>query len=150
MKILIAVVACHKRAHYTQFQRETWIQDVIGADCRFFYGRGSHSEPKSDEVVLDVPDDYEHLSEKVQAIFQYALANGYSFVFKVDDDAYVCPERLLKSGFEKHHYTGPSLMLGITTFPEPVRSTLGDILFSYIPWSYMRRPCGYAAGGPGH
>lgn len=37
---------------------------------------------------------------------RWALDHNYTHLFRVDTDAYVYVERLLKSGFEKHDYTG--------------------------------------------
>lgn len=62
--------------------------------------------PKDDEVLLQVPDDYRHIAVKVRAIFQYALSQGFEYVFKCETDTYVVPDRLLKSGFENHDILG--------------------------------------------
>lgn len=37
---------------------------------------------------------------------QYAQREGYTHLCRVDTDAYVYVDRLLKSGFDKHKYTG--------------------------------------------
>lgn len=107
MKILIAVVSCDKpkfRARM-QAQRDTWVPSVKGADIRFFVGQGTAQFP--DEVVLECVDDYKQLPEKCRLMFAWALANGYDWVFKSDDDCYIRPERLLaavpKPG---QHYVG--------------------------------------------
>jgi hypothetical protein len=78
---------------------------VQGADVRFFVGRG-RGAIQPDEVLLDVPDDYDSLAFKSQAIFQWALANGIDYVAKIDDDVYLQPERLLQNGFASHDYVG--------------------------------------------
>ncbi len=63
-------------------------------------------EPRQDEVILQVPDDYRHIAVKVRAIFQYALAKEFDYVFKCETDSYVVVDRLLKSGFAKHDILG--------------------------------------------
>jgi hypothetical protein len=61
---------------------------------------------KYDEVFLPVPDDYFHLVYKVRAIYRWALQFGFTHIFKCDTDTYVDIDRLMRSGFEKHDFTG--------------------------------------------
>lgn len=84
-------------------QKSTWAEGL--ADCRFFFGRGPVRADARD-VNLDVPDDYGHLCRKMQAIIQWTYDHGYDYLFKCDDDVYVWPERLFRSGFEQHDYVG--------------------------------------------
>ena len=127
-KILVAIKACHKYylhgqvAHEHQAKhkdaesvngqiaacRDTWVADLdkLNVDHKFFYGRGGNREPLADEVFLDVPDDYVNLPYKLRAIFRWALAQGYEYIFVCDDDTYVWSDRLLASGFEYHDYVG--------------------------------------------
>lgn len=105
MRRLIAVVTCHRYRGRAQAIRETWARDVSGADVRFFFGVNATEEPWPDEVRLDVPDDYDHLRHKVQAVFGWAVAQGYDWVFKTDDDVLVLPERLLNN-FVAFDYVG--------------------------------------------
>jgi hypothetical protein len=42
-----------------------------------------------------VPDDYEHLPHKVQAICRYAVDRDFDFIFKCDDDTAVYVDRLV-------------------------------------------------------
>jgi hypothetical protein len=107
MKILIAVMCCRFRQDYANAQRETWIQDIPkGIDYKFFFGSGMDREPKEDEVFVECSDEYRGLPAKVWRAIQWAFANGYDYVFKVDDDVYVRPERLLTCGFKQHDYIG--------------------------------------------
>lgn len=104
MKILFAIISCHKNALRRQAQRDTWVP-FLNADYKFFLGDGD-SELKPDEVQLECPDHYEGLPEKVQAVCRWALENEYDYICKVDDDVYIFPERLLKSEFREHAYSG--------------------------------------------
>jgi len=111
MKILIAILTCHINVHKADAQRKTWVKDIIGADVKFFLGRHpKDSFPGNvefeDEVWLDCADDYRGLSRKTQMICQWALAHGYDYIFKCDDDVAVIPEKLLVSGFEQADYIG--------------------------------------------
>lgn len=108
MKVLIAVITCHKYRERADAQRATWVKDAPpGADIRFFLGKGPAGyKARPDEVVLDVPDDYYALVIKVQAMCRWAHAHGYDYVYKSDDDAYVQVDRLLESGFAAHDYVG--------------------------------------------
>lgn len=103
MRLLIAIASCGKFRARVQALRDTWIPAVKDMDVRVFLGH--HAEPGQDEVQLDVPDDYKHLRHKVQAMFRWAVDQGYDAVFKTDDDVLVLPDRLL-SGFIRYDYVG--------------------------------------------
>lgn len=106
MKVLIAIVSCHKNLYLRECQRKTWVSEISKAiDFRFFIGIGE-SELTADEVKLDCPDDYTGLPAKVRAICQWAIDNEYDYLFKCDDDTYVRPDRLIQCGFEAHDYMG--------------------------------------------
>lgn len=105
-KVLIAVITCHEFRHRADAQRTTWVPLVSGADVRFFVGTGARPQ-RTDEVFLDVRDDYVSLPYKVRAALRWALDHGYDYVFKTDDDVYVQPDRLLASDF-RHDYVGPT------------------------------------------
>ena len=95
MKILFAIMTCHAYRSRAQAQRETWVKDVPeGVDCRFFLG-GSATAQNPDEVILDAPDDYNHLPLKVQAMRRWARERGYDLVLKLDDDVFVAVDRVL-------------------------------------------------------
>lgn len=98
MKVLIAIVSCHTMRDRQQAIRDTWLANVPSQmDYRFFLGRVNGIrpyQPLEDEVCLDVDDSYKGLPSKTRAICKWALENGYSFVFKCDDDVYVDPKRL--------------------------------------------------------
>jgi hypothetical protein len=71
---------------------------------------------KDDEIMLDVPDGYKYLSLKTKLSHQYALENGYDFVFQCFTDTYVRVHNLVESGFEKHDYVGFSFGLDYISF----------------------------------
>jgi hypothetical protein len=107
MKVLIAVLSCEsfRTNGNNQAMRDTWLPLVSGADYRIFMGQGSIcSQP--DEVFLDVPDNYQNVTYKTRAMYKWALEHEYDFIFKCFPDTYVCPSRLLSSGFEKYDYVG--------------------------------------------
>lgn len=64
-----------------------------------------------DEVVLDCDDAYRGLACKVQSAIRWALENGYTSFFKIDDDTYVRPERIVAATKEwaKHDFVGRKL-----------------------------------------
>lgn len=62
--------------------------------------------PRTDEVVLHVPDGLVHVAYKARAAWQWALDNGYDYVFHCFCDTYVDVEKLMHSGFEKHDFIG--------------------------------------------
>lgn len=100
MNVLIAIVSCHKYRDRVEAIRSTWLPLVeqTGFDYRVFVGEGDPvSEP--DVVVLPVDDGYHGLPEKTRAVAQWAIANGYKWVFKCDDDVYLQPTRLRDSDF---------------------------------------------------
>ena len=110
MKALIAILSCqsYKENGNNQAIRETWlpyVQKEPNVDCKIFLGAGSQKE-HDDEVTLSVPDDYAHVTYKTREIYRYVLEYGYDYVFKCFPDTYVCPKRLLSSGFEKYDYSG--------------------------------------------
>jgi hypothetical protein len=103
LQILIAILSCHKYADLRQAQRETFLSDCT-VDYRYFIGEPEGVEP--DAVYLGVPDSYDHLTLKTQAMCRWALDNGYTHLFKCDDDTFIHVDRLLTSGFEQHKYSG--------------------------------------------
>lgn len=74
--------------------RDTWFKDIEPfahhVEARLFYGDD-----------LGVPDDYEHLPHKTQAICKWALEHGFDFLFKCDDDTAVYVDRLVREVLER-------------------------------------------------
>lgn len=69
-------------------------------------GNGEPREFAEDEIGLDCSDKYEHLPEKVRAITRWALERDYSHMLKCDDDVVLVVSNLMKSGYEKHDFSG--------------------------------------------
>jgi len=104
MKILLGVVTCHKYRSRADSQRETWVPHVKGMDVKFFLGGGYPTN--EDEVILPCPDDYRSLPLKCKLMFQWAIDQGYDYVFKTDDDVLVAPDRLLAAVPVGRDYVG--------------------------------------------
>ena len=63
--------------------------------------------PQKDEVVLqNLPDDHKHNTFKTQKALRWAIEKGYDHIYVCGVDTLVHVDRLLSSGFEKHHYSG--------------------------------------------
>ena len=81
--------------------RRTWFTGVggrEGVDCLFLMGDPGLSKPelRGDELWLPCPDDYASLPQKTHLFCRWALENAeFEYIFKCDDDTYVCLERLL-------------------------------------------------------
>ena len=106
MKIILAILSCHRDREWEQAQRDTWIKDIPeGIYYAFFLGNPA-AVMGPDEVFLEVPDDSLGLPYKTRALAKWAMAFGYDFVFKCDIDTLLVPENILGSGFEKHDYLG--------------------------------------------
>lgn len=141
MKVLIGVMSCVRDSKNGCHDacRQTWITQMIpGLDYKFFVGNGNY-DLRDDEIQLDVPDDYEHLPEKSQAIRKWALEHEYEFVFKADRDTYLVPKRLLASGFEKFDYTGHFPLHPQEGFMPPIPDARGV-------YAYASGGCGYWTG----
>ncbi len=106
MKVLLAMINCHRRQAYAESQRETWIPNIpAGFDYRYFLGP-SERTPRADEVFLQCNDDYEGLPEKVREAVRWALAHGYDYMFKVDDDVVLRVPSFFSSDFRHYDFIG--------------------------------------------
>ncbi len=76
----------------TDAVRATWWNDIskhANVEARFFYGRDFSGTPGRDEVILPCDSDYASLPHRTREICKWAIAEGYHWVLKVDDDSYV-------------------------------------------------------------
>lgn len=109
MKLLVAIVNCHRRDEWADAIRSTWLPlKPEGVDVLFFRGRGAKRLPHPDEVFLDCGDEYDDLPDKIREIIRWAYEHNYDFVLKCDDDVVLDVEMLMKSGFENYDYSGKS------------------------------------------
>lgn len=108
ISILVGVCSSLKHPERRSVLRETWLQHPQpGIECRFFIGGQEHPQKENDVIILDCPDDYEHLPLKILAFFRYALENyDFEWLFKCDDDTYVALDRLLDLPDEKYSLIG--------------------------------------------
>jgi hypothetical protein len=112
--IRILVGVCSARQHVARRQaiRETWLSSKVeGIECLFFTGGGEPIPEEPDVMVLDSPDDYDHLPSKVIAFFRRALeTREFDWLFKCDDDTYVCLDRLQDLPDGVHDFIGDVLL----------------------------------------
>lgn len=122
MKILIALLTAHhaSRTPHVEAQRQRMKNSPI--DYKFVYGSASSQEefvparePLSDELFFDVNDTKAYMVLKNKAIFQWAMENGYDYVFRACDDSIVYPERILTNIdlLAKHDYAGTMCGYGL-------------------------------------
>lgn len=110
MKILIAVKSYQemwKRGAHERI-RETWGRFCL-ADVRFFLGGLPVHPLQTDEIHLEVLDVYNGLSAKVNAIFRWAIDQGYDYVVLVDTDTFINPVELAKLPWGEFDYAGQML-----------------------------------------
>jgi len=88
---------------------ETWVRD-IPADVDYCVMEGGHRGParrSGHNVQLPCDDRYEALAVKMHEFLNFAVRElQFDFIFKCDDDTYVCLPRLVSAGFEKYDYVG--------------------------------------------
>jgi len=103
---LLSLITCHSRTAYADAQRETWIPKIPPElDYKFFLGP-SERAPRADEVFLDCDDSYKGLPSKVQAVYRWALEQGYEHVSKIDDDVILIPDKFVSSGYDTCDFQG--------------------------------------------
>jgi hypothetical protein len=122
VKLLFAIMCCNARADLADAPRTTWASEC---DYKIFYGRGQHPL-QQDEVGLDCGDEYAETAFKLQEMCRWALGHDYDGMFKVDDDTYCRPERILDAGYERYDFVGRLL---------PANAV--------HPYVYPRGGCGY-------
>lgn len=59
-----------------------------------------------DEVLVDCPDSWLYLALKVQESRKWAIAKDYDYIFKIDVDCILNPEKLIASDYKAHDYWG--------------------------------------------
>jgi hypothetical protein len=142
---LIGVMSCERDSANGCHDaiRRTWVQHMLGGlDYKIFMGRGTRAL-MSDEVRLDVSDDYASLPEKSQAMRKWALSHGYEHMFKADRDTYLSPRRLVSSGFERFDYSGHFPMYPQEGFLPADGHDLSEYCDPRGVYPYCSGGCGY-------
>jgi hypothetical protein len=150
MSLLVAVKSCLADLDrgFHDVIRATWGQQLRGkAHLKFFVGAERDGKTsrvyKSDEVAVDVADDYNSLPSKTRAICQWAFSKAIDHVFLADTDTYVKVNQLLTCGYQRYDYTGKiSKPIG-ETFPYDAIDRRGVV--THIPECYP-----WASGGFGY
>ncbi len=95
-KILVGICSSRANRGRRDAVRETWLaRPQDGMECVFFLGSDAPLPEEPDTVVLECPDDYDHLPSKVLKFFSHCLENfDFEWLFKCDDDTYVALDRL--------------------------------------------------------
>lgn len=95
-RLLVGI--CSAREHIEQRAaiRSTWLmKKPPNTRCLFFVGDGNAMVDEPDVVMLNVPDGYRNLPEKVLAFLQWSTDSlEFDWLFKCDDDTYLALERL--------------------------------------------------------
>jgi hypothetical protein len=111
--ILLGIVTAHhpSRWWYRVGARQTFLRQSK-LDHVYVFGRPPLPDwsilapPEPDELWVDCDDRKEWMYHKVQALCQYALDQGYSYLFRVCDDTQLFTERLAEAGLEPFDYAG--------------------------------------------
>jgi Galactosyltransferase len=125
MSLIVAVKSCFRDLNSGCHDeiRMTWGQALRGqAQVKFFLGRPTKSiggmpssvdttadnsySPKSDEIILDVPDDYESLVFKTRAITKWFSDKAATHILLTDVDTIVFPKRLWNFNYSRVDYAG--------------------------------------------
>ena len=92
MKLLTAIISCHAHRHKRDAVRDTWLKRLPGE--HFFYTGIGDTVLEPD--VLQFPfEDVRGAAHRTHAAFKYALERyAFDWLFRVDDDTFVVPERI--------------------------------------------------------
>src|ERR1700676_3305638 len=63
-------------------------------------------ESKEDQLIVNTPDDFLHVTYKFREACRWAVSQNYEYIFQALTDTFVVPSRLVSSGFEEHDYIG--------------------------------------------
>ena len=111
-RLIVGILSSEPYASRRDQCRKTWLAALAAqpdGEAVFIVGDPSVPGPSRDGDVLRVPcpDDYDALPQKVQIFIDWALANyDFDYLFKCDDDTYVCVPRLLRLDLLGRAYVG--------------------------------------------
>jgi hypothetical protein len=96
-RILVAVLSHRGGYEKRRIIRETWMSFVASPiTARFFVG--DYEGDEQDVVNLKAcADAHRDIPEKIQTIVRWAIANGYDFMWKVDDDVQLLPASFMET-----------------------------------------------------
>ena len=149
-RVLLLITSCQAFADKCEAVRRTWLLDLPalkGCSALFVVGRpGQPTAVEGDILFVDAEDTYQALPLKVIRAMGWVHAHlDPDFVFKCDDDSFVCLPRLMASSFREHDYYGLDF-----------REFLFTLLPSYLPVPVKRfvfswfHPVPFAQGGAGY
>jgi len=107
LKILIGIITANhvSRAPYIDIQRNDLFESPL--NYVFVFGNGKSPKFKMiDSLSVPCDDTRPYMVLKNQALFRYALDQGYDFCFRICDDTRVFPERLQEAHLESYDYAG--------------------------------------------
>ena len=127
-RLLIGVVSCSKHNDRRESCRQSWMKnatDRFNIDTFFITGDTTSKMVRRGGDTLYVPsdDDYQSLPQKTWQLAIYAQKNGYSHLFKCDDDTFLYIPRLV-SMLSKE----PEAFVGYTNAPGMVSGGAGYLL----------------------
>jgi hypothetical protein len=112
-QLLVAVKSCHRdrKAGFHDAIRGTWGKDLgTNVNLRFFMGANPDPREstgfKSDEVVLDCPDDYMSLPFKTREICAWQHSRMINYTYLCDNDTIVRAKPLLALPYQQYDYSG--------------------------------------------
>jgi hypothetical protein len=112
MKTLIAIMTCARYLDRRNAVRDTWMSWVEklneNVTVKFFAGKEPclADDGVGDLIHLWCPDTYEELPQKTLKLIEYALANQFDFLIKVDDDTFLEPLPEYLAELTAHDYSG--------------------------------------------
>ena len=105
--ILVGVCSCAGAEARRAGIRGTWFKRLPREMMAVFLMGAGSARREADVVRLPVQDEYSTLPQKVQAFCRHALEHyEFEYLFKCDDDTYVCAERLLVLAQTGAEYVG--------------------------------------------
>jgi hypothetical protein len=119
-RILIGVLSAQGYQSRRAACRATWMGDLRGcpgASAVFLHGAGNRAAGPvlvDDLLLLPCPDEYASLPQRTRWFCRWALTrDDWDYLFKCDDDTYVCTHRLVACDLNGKDYVGAEWMPGV-------------------------------------
>lgn len=119
-KILIGALSGTQHEMRRRRCRETWIADArrFGIECVFLMGGTEFTATPilfDDMLLLPCPNSYPALPQRTRWFCKWALEQpNWEYLFKCDDDTYVCIERLAEYDTAGRDYIGGEWTPGVS------------------------------------